>query len=159
MSNFPCSLTRNTASHGMENLAIHSLLEWKIIVPPILATSLIHFLLKGWDNVLYELRSERVNYHYPTTRQKTLRSCKAPNYSGCIAIKGFSLFSMLTPSCWEIREIFCQSGPKVHLAFGPWKFGDYQLCATRNISKLQGNSKGRSLTAQYKNAQWPPDLS
>ena len=28
MSNFPCSLTRNIASHSMENLAFHSLLRW-----------------------------------------------------------------------------------------------------------------------------------
>ena len=29
MSNFPCSLTRNTTSHSVENLAFHSLLRWK----------------------------------------------------------------------------------------------------------------------------------
>ena len=30
-------------------------------VLPILTTSLIHFSLKGWENVLFELGSERVN--------------------------------------------------------------------------------------------------
>ena len=34
-----------------ENLAFHSLLRWKIIILPILTTSLIHFTLKGWENV------------------------------------------------------------------------------------------------------------
>ena len=29
---------------------------------PILITSLIHFSLKGWENVLFELGSEGVNY-------------------------------------------------------------------------------------------------
>ena len=28
---------------------------------PILTISLIHFFLKGWENVLFELGSERVN--------------------------------------------------------------------------------------------------
>ena len=42
----------------MKNLAFHSLIRWEIIVPAILATSLIHFSLKGWENVLCELGSE-----------------------------------------------------------------------------------------------------
>ena len=46
MSNFPCSLTRNTTSHSMENLTFHSLLRWKMIILQILATSLIHFLFE-----------------------------------------------------------------------------------------------------------------
>ena len=39
----PASLTRNMTSQSMENLAFHSLLTWKMIILPILATSLIHF--------------------------------------------------------------------------------------------------------------------
>ena len=35
-----------------------------MITLPILATSLIHFLLKCWENVLFELRSERVKADY-----------------------------------------------------------------------------------------------
>ena len=58
---FPCSLPRNMTSHSMKNLAFHSLLRGKIIILPILTTSLIHFSLNGWDNVLFELGSERVN--------------------------------------------------------------------------------------------------
>ena len=58
MSTFPCSLTRLTiTSPSMKNLAFHSLPRWKMIILPLLATSLIQF----WDNeVLFELRSERV---------------------------------------------------------------------------------------------------
>ena len=33
-------------SHGMKNLAIHSLLRWKMIILPILTTSLNTFLFK-----------------------------------------------------------------------------------------------------------------
>ena len=44
----------------MNNLAFHSLLRWKLIILPILTTSVIHFSSKGWENVLCELRSERV---------------------------------------------------------------------------------------------------
>ena len=49
----------------MKNLAFHSLLRWKIILLPILTTSLIHFSLKGWENVvvLFEHGSERANGH------------------------------------------------------------------------------------------------
>ena len=45
MSNFPCSLTRNITSHSMENFVFHSLLRWKMIIKPILNTSLIHLSL------------------------------------------------------------------------------------------------------------------
>ena len=55
VKNFPCSLTRNITSHSMENPALHGLLRWKMIILPILTTSLIHFYLKGWENVLFEL--------------------------------------------------------------------------------------------------------
>ena len=46
ISNFPCSLTRNITSHSMKNLAFHSLLRWKMIILPILTTSLIHLSSK-----------------------------------------------------------------------------------------------------------------
>ena len=46
ISNFPCSFTRNITSHSMKDLAFHSWLRWKMIILPILTTSLIHFLLK-----------------------------------------------------------------------------------------------------------------
>ena len=46
MSNFPCSLTRIITSNSMKNLAFHSSLRWKMIIQPILTTSLIPFLFK-----------------------------------------------------------------------------------------------------------------
>ena len=55
-----CCLPINISPHSMENLAFLSLLRWKIIILPILTTPLIHFSLKGWGNVLFELGSERV---------------------------------------------------------------------------------------------------
>ena len=39
----------------MKNLAFHSLLRWKIIVLAILTTSLIHFFIRGWENLFFEL--------------------------------------------------------------------------------------------------------
>ena len=60
-SHFLCSLTRNIKPHSTKNLAFHSLLTWKMIILPILATSLIHFSSKGRENVLFEVGSERVN--------------------------------------------------------------------------------------------------
>ena len=47
----------HAASH---NLAFRSLLGWKMILLPILTTSLIHISFKGCENVLFELGSERV---------------------------------------------------------------------------------------------------
>ena len=47
-------------------LFIALLLRWKVIIPPILTTSLIHFSLKGWENVLLEFGGKRVKCH--TTR-------------------------------------------------------------------------------------------
>ena len=56
--NFSCSLTSSITSHSMTNLAFHSLLWWKMIIP-IPSTSLIHLSLKSWGNVLFELGTER----------------------------------------------------------------------------------------------------
>ena len=44
--------------------------DWKMILVPVLTTSLIHFSWKGWENVLFELGSERVklNNKNHTTR-------------------------------------------------------------------------------------------
>ena len=53
-------LKYNITQYG--ELGFHSLLEWKMIVPPIIATSLI----QGWENVLFELMSERVKHLYPS---------------------------------------------------------------------------------------------
>ena len=55
------SLTRNITSHSMKNLAFHSLLRWNMIILPILTTSLHIFSLRGCENVLFELGSERVD--------------------------------------------------------------------------------------------------
>ena len=61
MSNFSCSLTNNSTSHSMENLAFHNSLRWKMIALPILTTSLIHFLFKRFGEcTFWELGSERV---------------------------------------------------------------------------------------------------
>ena len=35
--------------------------DWKMILVPVLTTSLIHFSWKGWENALFELGIERVN--------------------------------------------------------------------------------------------------
>ena len=64
MSNFPYSPNRNITSHSMENLAFHSLLRWKMIIPSTLTTSPMHLSLKGWENVLFELGSERVKISF-----------------------------------------------------------------------------------------------
>ena len=56
----PCSLTWNSTSHSLKNVAFYRLLRWKMIMLTILTTSLIHFSLKGWENVLFELGSDRV---------------------------------------------------------------------------------------------------
>ena len=57
-------------SYNMKNLANHRLPRWKMITLPILANLLIHFSSKGWENVLFQLGSERVNclfnFCYPT---------------------------------------------------------------------------------------------
>ena len=42
----------------MKNLAFRSSLRWKIILP-ILTTSVINLALRGWENTLFELGSER----------------------------------------------------------------------------------------------------
>ena len=53
ISDFLCSLTRNITSHSMKNLAFHSLLRWKMIILPILTTSLIHFSVNVCENACF----------------------------------------------------------------------------------------------------------
>ena len=45
--------------HTVWRTCLLSLLRWKKIILPILTTSLLHFSLEGWENVLFELGSER----------------------------------------------------------------------------------------------------
>ena len=45
ISNFSWSLPRYITSYSMKNLAFHRLLKWKMIILPILTTSLMHFCL------------------------------------------------------------------------------------------------------------------
>ena len=46
--------------YSMENLAIDSLLRWKLIEQLFLTTSLNNFSLNGWENLDYELGIEKV---------------------------------------------------------------------------------------------------
>ena len=57
-SSLTLSLPRNITSHSIKNLAFHSLPKRTMIILPILTTSLMHFFLKGWENVLFELGSK-----------------------------------------------------------------------------------------------------
>ena len=60
ISSFSCSLNINKTSYSMENMAFDHLLRWKMIYTtncPILTYA---FLFKGWESVLFELGSERV---------------------------------------------------------------------------------------------------
>ena len=60
ISNFPCSLTRNIASHSMENLTFHKLTQMKDDYTTNSHCITCTCLFKGWENVLFELGSERV---------------------------------------------------------------------------------------------------
>ena len=51
--NFFRSLTRNITSQGKRNLASHSLLRWRMIILPILTTSLIHFSFKRLGGCIF----------------------------------------------------------------------------------------------------------
>ena len=72
ISNFPCSLKRNVTSHSRENLAFHHTLRWKMIILSILATSLIHFSLKCWENVTFwqsSTSSDMLNFLLTASRK------------------------------------------------------------------------------------------
>ena len=60
ISNFSCSLTRNSTSHSMKNLAFHSLLRWKVVTLPILTASLIHLSQEVGRMYFFGLGSDRV---------------------------------------------------------------------------------------------------
>ena len=57
-----CGLARNITSHCVKNLAFHSLLRWKMITYLMKDDYIPHsFSSKHWENVLFELGSERPN--------------------------------------------------------------------------------------------------
>ena len=60
----PRNFTRNVTSHCMKNMVFHSLLTRlkDDYTTNSQSTALIHFALKGWENVLFELRSDRVKH-------------------------------------------------------------------------------------------------
>ena len=92
----------------MDNLVFHNLLRWKIIIPPILTTSRIHFFSKGWENVLFELGSIRVKLSFAfrniccsnvngnsyTYRDLTSRFSLYPGF--------FSLFLVVFLLLWQV---------------------------------------------------------
>ena len=88
----------------MKNLGLHSLLWRTMINLPILTTLLIHLYLKGWENVLLELGSERVN----TANKEAFVLC-------CGAAKWLFTTGVLQPSIQNLRTIkhvfSRQSGP------------------------------------------------
>ena len=94
ISDFPCGLTRNIPSHSTKNFTFHRLLRWKMIILQTLTTALIHFSLKGWENVLFELASERVNPVLICWRQLP---------SGSERTVSFFLFFVF---CWIVKNSF-----------------------------------------------------
>ena len=52
--------------------------DWKMILVPVLTTSLIHFYWKGWENVLFELGIERVNPSTPKSDQVQISPVASP---------------------------------------------------------------------------------
>ena len=69
---------QNITSHSMKNIAFHSVLRWKMIILPILTTSLIHFTflnlgVKGWNplrrnsNLSARTARARRNNRWPTS--------------------------------------------------------------------------------------------
>ena len=111
MSNFPCSIPRNIASHSMKNMAFHSLLRWKMILLPILTTSLMHFYLQGLENVLFELRSERIK-----DKLHFLWKCQSAQLSVFLTLDRQGILSWFRQSHFEFHT---ERGYLLHLSVGP----------------------------------------
>ena len=73
----PCSLTSNITSHSMENLALHTLLRWKMIqLPNSHYLTYTLNLFKYWENALFELESERVNPTHVAVARRAPQTCR-----------------------------------------------------------------------------------
>ena len=84
----------------------YSLLRWKMIIPPILITSLIH-IPKGWENVVFDrwvLTWWRLSISRPTTKSMAW-SCNTEKDEGR---KSFSIWIWAT---WTRPVIFCVPTP------------------------------------------------
>ena len=146
MSKSPCSLTRNMTSHSMENLTLHSLLRWKVII--LYKFSLHHSyncFLYSWENTLFELRTERVNacwmcvltiYSFLHFRTETFFSVPtsitfcprawSSFRAGCLSVgvSSFSVPSVLCPACFSWHYYFSShSRFPVHKSLAPLLFG------------------------------------
>ena len=117
ISNFPCSLQRNITSHRMKNLAFQSLLRWKMIILSILTTSLIHFSLKGWEIVLFQLGSERVNHFTPKSDQCQISPAASPEIS-LHSTKNLAFHSLLR---WKMIILPILTTSPIHFSLKVWE--------------------------------------
>ena len=92
-----CIVTSNITWHSMKNLAFHSLLRWKMIIVPILTTT-IHFSLKGCENLLFELGNETVNNQYSILTGKLVR-CSYRNLNRSLHSR-WNFISTFTEFTW-----------------------------------------------------------
>ena len=99
----------------MENVTFHSLLRWKVIILQILATSLISRFLKGWENGLFELRSERVKISmaavsHPLSTYHVSNSWPKTN-------SRFGVALCLPPPCTDFPEPRRNLGKKIQIQY------------------------------------------
>ena len=90
-------------SHSMKNLAVHSLLRWKMIILLIPTTSLVRFPLKGWENVLFELRGDRSKALLPRAPAPVQRGIPSCHFRSKLLGRGTShkwTLPQSNPSIW-----------------------------------------------------------
>ena len=148
MSYFPCSLTRNITSHSVENLAFHSLLRWKMIILPLLTTSLIHFSLKGLENVLFDIGCERVQKHkgghVQSTDKRKWSDCNYHGYDGHrlkMIILPILTTSLIRFSVWGLKNVLFEL-PVWTSKSADCRKNNY----TRERTKIRGKKQSITLT-------------
>ena len=97
ISNFPCSLTRDiTSHHTVWGIWLHSLLRWKMIILPILTTSLIHISLKAVGRMYFlnlAVMFKTSSMHYLAGGTNNTNGVPRTESS----LKEFPSFSLFTP--------------------------------------------------------------
>ena len=103
--NFPCSLTRNVTSHSMKNLSFYSLPRWKVIILPILNTSLIHF-----ESVLFR-EWKVLSIHTPLVCSYEVLCCQETRVVPCSSNKQEVIKRMNSSRyIWQVRSVMIEFG-------------------------------------------------
>ena len=103
----PYSLTLNTTSHSLKNLAFHELLRCKMIILPTLATLLIHFLLKVGRMYFLNLGVQGLTLPFSTSKSEFSQRYKRKCIGEVVRTGKYNHLSVIWVSYGKSSSSYC----------------------------------------------------